>query len=150
MKFILRSFVLTKTNTMKKLFLSGLIVLTSAVSFGQTKDKNQKQEKEIFTVVEQSAEYTGGPEEMIKFIQRNLKYPESAQQAKVSGKCFVKFVVNDAGKIEQAEILKGVEGCKECDEEALRVVNMMPDWKPAAIKGNNVHCYFNLPIQFML
>ena len=105
---------------------------------------------EIFTIVEENAEFPGGLSEMAKFIQKNLQYPAMAREAGISGKCFLKFVVNENGDISNVEILKGVSGCPECDKEAIRVVKSMPKWKAAKMTGRSVKCYFNLPISFKI
>lgn len=105
---------------------------------------------EIFTIVEENAEFPGGLSEMAKFIQKNLQYPSMAREAGISGKCFLKFVVNENGDISNVEVLKGVSGCPECDKEAIRVVKNMPKWKPAKMTGRSVKCYFNLPISFKI
>jgi protein TonB len=105
---------------------------------------------EIFTIVEEQAEFPGGIAEMQKFIQKNLQYPSMAREAGLSGKCFLKFVVNESGSISNVEILKGVPGCQDCDKEAIRVVKSMPAWKAAKMTGKSVKCYFNLPISFRI
>ncbi len=105
---------------------------------------------EIFTIVEENAEFPGGIAEMAKFIQKNLQYPSMAREAGISGKCFLKFVVNEDGDISNVEVLKGVSGCPDCDREAIRVVKSMPKWKPAKMTGRSVKCYFNLPISFKI
>ena len=105
---------------------------------------------EIFTIVEENAEFPGGISEMVKFIQKNLQYPAMAREAGISGKCFLKFVVNENGEISNVEVLKGVPGCSDCDKEAIRVVKSMPKWKPAKMTGRSVKCYFNLPISFKI
>ncbi len=105
---------------------------------------------EIFTIVEENAEFPGGIAEMGKFIQKNLQYPPMAREAGISGKCFLKFVVNENGEISNVEILKGVPGCPDCDREAIRVVKSMPKWKPAKMTGRPVKCYFNLPLSFKI
>ncbi|MBS1651258.1 MAG: TonB family protein [Bacteroidetes bacterium] len=105
---------------------------------------------EIFTIVEENAEFPGGIAEMAKFIQKNLQYPAMAREAGISGKCFLKFIVNETGQISNVEILKGVPGCSDCDKEAVRVVKSMPAWKAAKMTGRAVKCYFNLPISFRI
>lgn len=105
---------------------------------------------EIFTIVEENAEFPGGLAEMAKFIQKNLQYPAMAREAGISGKCFLKFVVNEDGDISNVEVLRGVSGCPDCDREAIRVVKAMPKWKPAKMTGRSVKCYFNLPISFKI
>jgi protein TonB len=105
---------------------------------------------EIFTIVEEQAEFPGGIAELGKYIQKNLQYPAMAREAGISGKCFLKFVVNENGDISNVEVLKGVSGCSDCDKEAMRVVRSMPKWKAAKMTGRAVKCYFNLPISFKI
>jgi len=105
---------------------------------------------EIFTVVQEMPEFPGGTVEMMKYIQKNIVYPPSAREAGISGKCFLRFVVNEDGKISNVEILKGVPGCPECDKEAIRVVKSMPAWKPGKQNGKEVKVYFQLPINFVI
>ncbi|MGZ3899559.1 MAG: energy transducer TonB [Bacteroidia bacterium] len=105
---------------------------------------------EIFTIVEENAEFPGGVAEMVKYIQKTLQYPAMAREAGISGKCFLKFVVNETGEISDVQVLKGVPGCSDCDKEAIRVVKSMPKWKPAKMTGRSVKCYFNLPISFKI
>ncbi len=105
---------------------------------------------EIFTIVEEQAEFPGGTTAMYKYIQQNVQYPAMAREAGISGKCFLKFVVNETGEISNVEILKGVPGCSECDREAIRVVKAMPKWKAAKMTGKSVKCFFNLPINFKI
>lgn len=105
---------------------------------------------EIFTIVEEQAEFPGGTTAMYKYIQQNIQYPAMAREAGISGKCFLKFVVNETGEISNVEVLKGVPGCAECDREAIRVVKSMPKWKAAKMTGKSVKCFFNLPINFKI
>jgi periplasmic protein TonB len=105
---------------------------------------------EIFTVVEEMPEFPGGVTEMAKFIQKNLQYPTMAREAGLSGKCFLKFVVNGSGNISDVTVLKGVPGCAECDKEAIRVVKAMPNWKGGKQNGRPVNVYYNLPINFRI
>jgi protein TonB len=105
---------------------------------------------EIFTVVEQMPEFPGGPAEMMKYIQKNIHYPEMAKEAGIQGKCFVKFVVEPDGTISNVEVLKGVSGGSDCDKEAVRVVKSMPKWSAGKQNGRAVRVWFNLPIVFRL
>ena len=105
---------------------------------------------EVFTVVEEMPEFPGGAMEMMKYIQKNIQYPQMAKEAGLSGKCFLKFVVNGSGNITDVQVLKGVPGCGECDREAIRVVKSMPNWKAGKQNGRAVSVFFNLPINFQL
>lgn len=104
--------------------------------------------KETFQYVEQMPEYPGGTVSMQAYIRQTLKYPEAAQKKGISGKVYIKFVVDIDGTITDAYVLKGIgEGC---DEEALRVVNAMPKWKPGKQNGRPVRVLFTLPVNFKL
>ncbi len=107
---------------------------------------------EIFTIVEEQAEFPGGIAELGKFLKKNIEpnYPAMARENGISGKCFLKFVVNEDGSITNVEILKGVPGCQDCDKLAVQTVKNMPKWKPAKMTGKSVKCYFNLPINFKI
>ncbi len=101
-------------------------------------------------IVEIMPEFIGGPMAMLKFIQKEIVYPRSAKEAGLQGKCFLKFVVLPNGKLANLQIIKGVPGCTECDREAIRVIQLMPQWEPAKKNGKQVSCFFNLPINFQL
>lgn len=105
-------------------------------------------EEQIFTTVEQQPEFPGGVSQMYKYIGENIKYPSAAQRANVSGKVFVKFVVEKDGSIGDISVLKGIGF--GCDEEATRVIKSMPKWSPGRQNGRNVRVYFTMPISFRL
>ncbi len=102
----------------------------------------------IFTVVEKQPEFPGGNQEMFKFLAQNIKYPEAAAKANVSGKVFVNFVVTTEGEIKDITILKGIGF--GADAEAVRVVESMPRWKPGMQSGRAVNVRYNLPISFQI
>jgi len=108
----------------------------------------QPKEDEIFSTVEEQPEFPGGIKEMYGFIGKNLKYPSAAQRANVSGKVFVKFVVEKDGSLGDIQILKGIGF--GCDEEAQRVSKSMPKWNPGKQNGRNVRVFFTMPISFVL
>ena len=107
-----------------------------------------KKDTVIFTAPEQNPEFPGGIDEMYKFIAANMTYPETALRANVEGRVFVKFVVKADGSIGNIEVLKGLGF--GCDQEALRVINLMPKWKPGYQNGEKVNVYFTMPVVFKL
>ena len=107
-----------------------------------------KTPKAIFTVAEQNPEFVGGSKELYKWLASKIKYPKAAQRANVSGRVFVKFIVEDDGSISDVIILKGIGF--GCDEEAVRVVQNMPKWNPGIQNGRPVAVYYNMPIVFNL
>lgn len=110
--------------------------------------KDDGDANKVFLVVEQPPEYEGGLEAMYKFINKNLKYPASARRMNIEGKVFLSFVVDADGSIAEATVLKGISA--DCDKEALRVIQMMPKWRPGKQSGRPVRVRYNLPIYFKL
>ena len=100
----------------------------------------------IYRVTEVMPQYPGGPNEMMKYIQENIKYPQSAKDNKIEGRVFVSFVVEKDGSITNAAVMRGID--KECDAEALRVVASMPKWTPGQQDGKNVRTQFTIPIYY--
>jgi protein TonB len=93
-------------------------------------------------------EYNGGVGAMMKFLQKNLRYPTSARHMAIEGSVFVRFVVNGDGEVIDVEVIKGVYGV--LDKEAMRVIAMMPKWKPGRQHGNPVSVRMVLPVKFRL
>ncbi len=123
----------------------------------------------IFTVVEQPPVFTGGEDARIGFLQKNLDYPASARELGVQGTVFVSFVVRKDGNIDDVKVLRGAghelevryagsehsidalrAASQAIDDEALRVVKMMPKWTPGHQRGQAVSVQFNMPIRFAL
>jgi TonB family protein len=101
-----------------------------------------------YTYVERMPTFPDGHEAMYKFIYDNIHYPETAKKKGISGQVIVQFVVSKEGEIQNAKVLRGIGG--GCDEEALRVVNSMPDWTPGQHNGKYVPVVFTLPVKFIL
>ena len=110
--------------------------------------KTTTQGEEIFKVPEQMPEYPGGMGELMKFLQRNVRYPKEAQEQGKQGRVVVQFVVEKDGSITDAKIAKSVD--PQLDAEALRVVNAMPNWTPGKQRGKEVRTYFTIPVTFRL
>lgn len=100
---------------------------------------------EIVTWTEQMPEFQGN---LSAYLQKNLRYPDFAKENNIEGRVIIQFVVNEDGSIGNAIIKKGIGG--GCNEEALRVVNTMPKWKPGMQNGKPLKVYYTLPITFML
>ena len=107
----------------------------------------REKEKE-FTIVEQNPEFVGGNAAMAEFLQKNLRYPSAASSAGIQGRVFVQFTVGSDGKIENVQPIKGIGF--GCDEEAVRVIKLMKDWKPGKQGGVPVRVRFTLPIMFQM
>lgn len=108
----------------------------------------EKEDDVIFQVVEKSAEYPGGMQELYKFLNKNLNYPAAAKEAGIQGRVVCQFVVNKDGSLVDVKIVRGLD--PDLDREALRVINMMPKWKPGEQSGKKVRQRYTLPVQFKL
>jgi TonB family protein len=93
-------------------------------------------------------EYPGGMAKCMEFVSKNLRYPEAALQKRIEGWVLVSFTVGVDGTITDVETLKGVY--EALDEEAMRVVRLMPKWKPCEWYGKRVPMKFTMPIEFRL
>lgn len=104
--------------------------------------------EEVFTVVEVKPEFPGGPTAMMNFLANNISYPEQARRDSIQGRVYVNFVIEADGSVSNVKILRGIGG--GCDEEAKRVVELMPKWTPGYQRGQAVRVSFNLPVRFKL
>ncbi|MBQ9363852.1 MAG: energy transducer TonB [Bacteroidaceae bacterium] len=105
-------------------------------------------EGEVFEIVEQNPMFPGGNEALMKWLNKNLKYPASAQENNIQGRVMVQFVVNKDGSIVDPKVIKSVDPA--LDKEALRVVSVMPKWQPGKQRGKTVRVRFTLPVTFRL
>jgi periplasmic protein TonB len=103
---------------------------------------------DVFMIVEEMPQFPGGQEGLFKFLAGNIRYPEEAVEAGIEGTVYVTFVVGKDGSIGEARVLRGIGG--GCDEESLRVVNAMPNWRPGFQRGKPVLVQYNLPIRYTL
>lgn len=110
--------------------------------------KSESDNADVFTVVEQMPEFPGGEQAMNDFLWKNLKYPQMAKDKGIQGKVWLSFVVDKDGTIKDVEVLRGIGG--GCDEESVRVVKLMPKWKPGYQSGKPVMVKFRFPINFIL
>jgi protein TonB len=108
----------------------------------------EPKEEEPFAYVEQMPTFPDGTEAMYKYIYGKIKYPAIARENGISGPVIIQFVVSKEGDIQKAKVVRGIGG--GCNEEALRVVNGMPRWKPGKHNGRAVPVTFTLPIKFVL
>ncbi len=114
----------------------------------ETAEEEEVEEKIWFNIIEDPAEFPGGDRALYKYISNALKYPVIAQENGIQGKVYMKFVVNEQGKVSNGEVLRGVD--LSLDKEALRVINSLPDFKPGKQRGKPVKVYYNAVINFKL
>ncbi len=105
-------------------------------------------DKPIFKFVESEAEYPGGENKLIRFLSKNIKFPRKAIDRSIMGKTILTFEIDTLGNVRDAKIKSGIGG--GCDEEALRVVSLMPAWKPGSQNGKKVRVTYQLPVSYEL
>lgn len=101
-----------------------------------------------FQVVERLPEFPGGMSAFVQWLTKNLKYPLTAQRAKLQGTVLVSFIVNKDGTIADRKVVKSAS--PELDREALRVLQLMPKWKPGEDHGKPCRTYVCIPVVFKL
>ena len=124
-------------------------------------EEEEESAQQIFTVVEEMPKFPGGDAELLKFIaksskrckasspvSKSIKYPVIAQENGIQGRVICAFVVNRAGSVVDAEVLRGVD--PSLDKEALRVIGTMPKWTPGKQRGKPVRVKYTVPITFRL
>lgn len=94
-------------------------------------------------------EFPGGMSAMMTYLMDNVKYPADAKKDKKEGRVVCSFVITKEGKVTEAHVVKS-SGTESLDNEALRVVNNMPDWKPGKENGEPVNVHYSIPVVFKL
>ena len=106
------------------------------------------EQPKIFTFVEQNPQYPGGDGELMKFLQKNIQYPQMERDNDIQGKVLLRFVVMEDGSVNDVQVVRAVS--PGLDKEAVRVVKMLPKFTPGKQQGKPVRVYFNLPVVFRL
>ena len=138
---------------MKYILLIFLLSL-SIFSFGQKSNEPvieeapMTEQPRVFQVVEIMPEFPGGSDAMIKFIQKNIMYPDSARKHNIEGKVLLSFVVLEDGSVADVKVIRKVAW--DLDAEAIRIVKLMPKFKPGKQQGKPVRVQYNLPLMFKL
>lgn len=136
-------------------FLLGLLFLFlfSDVAFAQVQDslavgkiKSAETKEIIYSHVKQMPKFPGSKKGLQKYLFENTKYPDAAKKKGITGSVLVRFVVDKKGKAKTASITQGLGN--GCDEEALRLINTMPAWKPGSDSKKSVSTFVNLSILF--
>ena len=143
--------VTNETEVDEVLEISGEITdeTVNAICFINEDDPDEgMEEPPIFTIVEFKPEFPGGLGALYKYIGDNIEYPKSAKEVGIQGPVHVSFVVWNDGSIRDVEVIRGIGG--GCDEEAKRVIQGMPNWKPGKQRTAPVNVQMVIPITFNL
>ncbi|MEQ9593756.1 MAG: energy transducer TonB [Cyclobacteriaceae bacterium] len=108
----------------------------------------EEEVEEIFTIVEDPASPQGGMTAFYKYVGDKIKYPAQARRMGIEGRVFVQFVIDKDGSITEVVAVKGIGA--GCDEEAVRILQGSPKWKPGKQRGKPVKQRMVLPITFKL
>ena len=108
----------------------------------------EEDDEEVFMVVENMPEFPGGDLGLMKYIQKNVKYPPIAKEYNITGKVYISFVVDKSGSVTNVKVVRGVD--KNLDAEAVRVIKSLPKYKPGKQRGKAVKVMFTVPINFTL
>ena len=101
---------------------------------------------EVFQAVDEMPEFPGGMEKLIQFIADSIHLPKCVTEGNVEGRSIVEFVVNKDGTLSDFKIAVPLH--KECDVEAIRVLTLMPRWKPGKEDGELVRVRYVIPVRF--
>ena len=101
-----------------------------------------------FRIVQQMPEFPGGGSAFIRWLTRQLRYPPLAQSQRIQGRVVVSFIVNKDGSIADVKLEKSVNAL--LDREALRVIRMMPQWKPGVHNNQPCRTMVAVPVVFKI
>ncbi len=124
----------------------GVIIITSKDAARLEKMESIEKDGEIFYIVEDMPKFPGGKPAMKTYIYSNLEYPEKEKSQGIEGEVFVRFLVNEQGKIQKTEVVRSTH--EGFNASALKVINEMPDWTPGMQRGKAVKVWFVVPLKF--
>lgn len=101
-----------------------------------------------FDILEDQPVFPGGTEALLKYMSDNIRYPTKAKEAGISGTVIISFVVEKDGSISTVKVVHGIGG--GCNEEAVRIVSVMPKWTPGKQRGRAIRTQFQIPLIFFL
>lgn len=131
---------------MKTVYLICIYVACACMLHAQTGlYANAKQEWSL-RFLESLPEFKGGEEALSRYVYTNAVYTREAIEDNIRGRVYVKFMVNEEGKVQSPEIQKGLH--PDLDSITIELVNNMPLWKPAIEKGKAVKCPYTLVVNF--
>ena len=128
--------------------LMGGVTVDGAPAQDEAQAEGSVVEGKVFDVVEQMPWFPGGEQELMNFLMKNIKYPKEATDKGTQGRVVVQFIVDKDGSVVEPTVVKSVS--PELDQEALRVVKMMPKWHPGKQNGEVVRVKYFVPVSFRL
>ncbi|MFB9842118.1 energy transducer TonB [Mucilaginibacter ginsenosidivorans] len=124
------------------------IKIDEPVGNSDVKQVTEEDPNKIFTAVEQEPTPVNGMAAFYKYLGNNIRYPAVAKENNVQGKVFMQFVVEKDGSLTDVKVIRGIGS--GCDQEAVRVLQNAPKWRPGIQNGRPVRVQYNVPISFTL
>ena len=125
-----------------------LFVTVATVGFSMDVNPIPQDSSMVYDFPEKLAQYPGGADAMDQFIRQNLVYPEDLKNAGVQGKVYVQFIVEKDGTITNITVRRSSRN-ERLDQEAIKVIEKMPNWVPGSVRGKKVRAKQTVPIQFV-
>lgn len=110
--------------------------------------KSQDEENRPYSKDCEFAEFPGGTKGLLKFLRKNICYPEAAVKDSVQGKVYIRFLIDTSGTIRNVKISESVR--KDIDSACLEGIKRMPRWKPLLCLGKREKTWYVLPVNFKL
>lgn len=105
-------------------------------------------EGEILQICENMPQFPGGEQAMQKFIAENTKYPKEAKERGIEGRVMVEVIIDKNGKIREPKII--LSNDQSLNNEAMRVVQSMPDWEPGTLRGEPKNVRYTISFRFQI
>jgi protein TonB len=140
-----------KISRMKTIVASIIFMMTFSfvsISSAQVLPEKSPSREDAFIIVENMPEYPGGKEALANYLISNIKYPKKAKEQKIEGTVVVTFIIDKTGKVKDAVIKKSENTI--FNDEALRLIRSMPNWKPGMQGDVVVNVQLYLPVVFKL
>lgn len=115
------------------------------VGYGSNEADNSNQ---VFAMVEKMPEFPGGQDGLIAFLAKTIQYPKEAQEKGLQGRVVCSFIVEKNGSLSDVKVIRGID--PSLDQEALRVISVMPKWTPGTQRGKAVRVKYTVPLTFTL
>jgi TonB family protein len=109
-----------------------------------------KDKEGVYNKAQVMPQFPGGQHALATYVNNHVEYPQQAIDNNTTGTVMVSFVVDEKGRVKDAHVIGNQMPKDGLDQEAIRVVNNIPDWRPGKVRGKNVKTRLELPINFQL
>lgn len=126
-----------------------VLSITQSENIIPPEPKVEQDSNEVYIIADTMARFPysnclGSVDCVKNFLNDNPVY---TQRVECEGKVYVKFIVERDGSISNIRIIRGIENCLSCNDDAIRVIKLMPSWEPAKFKGKTVRVYYVLAVR---